>query len=67
MCGTFRNLIHGVGKGTGIRITLVYCQHTRCLERGVFCDNRHLAGAKRSKSDAGKGQEDVPRIEGLSL
>jgi hypothetical protein len=65
------DLIHCVGPGYGIRITLVFCQHAVCSEMKMIAKGsapRHLHGARRSKKDYERSQkgEETPFIEGLA-
>jgi hypothetical protein len=65
--GTFDSLLHAVGAGTGVRISLVYCQHEEIVRgRKEHKNNnvRVLTGARKSLRDTpGK----VPIIRCLSL
>jgi hypothetical protein len=78
LVGDMEAFLHGVGGGTGVRITLVYCQHKQVVD-GVLKTRRGepdrvLVGAKRSQSDVkrerkaeGKGKRvKTAVIEGLS-
>ena len=57
--GQFSDLLHAVGRGTGVRVTTVYCQHEiiarkkRKLKSGIH----KLVGAKRSRSDVALGDK----------
>jgi hypothetical protein len=57
-------LLHGVGGGTGIRCTLVFCQHASGLGKLELKNGSKLVinGAKTSRADVG---ENVARIHGL--
>jgi hypothetical protein len=52
--GTFDSLLHAVSCGTGVRISLVYCQHEDIvtgLKSHKNAQDRHITGARRSFSD----------------
>jgi hypothetical protein len=67
LVGDMHDLLHGVGGGNGIRLTLVFCQHESCLGKKTQSDGSVLVlnGAKTSRQDTKKKGEEIARIEGL--